>query len=101
MYTLPTHALATRVRTNGQGQFGTVYEAHSKTGEAGPRMAAKVVWKAKLEDPVLDSVDLISEISVMMQVHTHQISLPTLPVAPLCARIPPLRVRQPCGDMCG
>lgn len=51
-----------------QGQFGTVYEAHAKSGEAGPRMAAKVVWKAKLEDPVLDSVDLISEISVMMQV---------------------------------
>lgn len=30
--------------------------------------AANIIWKDKLEDPVLDSVDLISEISVMMQV---------------------------------
>ena len=52
-----------------QGQFGTVYEAHAKNASAGSgRLAGKIIWKEKLEDPVLDSIDLISEISVMMKV---------------------------------
>lgn len=61
-------------RKLGEGQFGTVYECHRKRGQSSHgRMAGKVIWKDRLEDPVLDSIDLISEVSVMMKLNHKNI----------------------------
>ena len=61
-YVVQGGGLSSRGHRPHQGQFGTVYEAHAKNASAGSgRLAGKIIWKEKLEDPVLDSIDLISD----------------------------------------